>query len=137
MSRHNRSNRARDARAGDVHSQDFRRTRAERPFLEEMNRLLRESSDPTLATILIVAIELSADGGHASVPYAVRADPFADEAALKRGSRAALERASGYLRTSLASQFGGRRAPTLGFCFIGATTAEAAEFEMEGEECPE
>ncbi len=131
MSKRSRSSRARGARAEELSPQShFRRVRSERLLLEELRRALDEAADPRLQGVKPLALELSPDGGHARIPYCVQAPRRTDERSVRLRTLAALERASGFLRASLASTLELRQVPTLGFHFVGLA-------EEGGEPCPE
>lgn len=85
----------------------------------ELESLFRdELSDPALGGIVVVSVELSPDGGHARVGYAVEGD-LAEEAAARRRTSDALARATAFVRTRLATHLNLKRTPKLSFTFVG------------------
>jgi ribosome-binding factor A len=98
---------------------DHRHNRLEKILHEELQTLLRdEAADPDLQSIVVVAVELSPDGGTARIAYAVKG-AFAVEAVARHASREALARGTGFLRARLASLLDLKRLPKLGFTFLG------------------
>jgi ribosome-binding factor A len=97
----------------------YRQRRLEKILHEELQTLLRdEAADPDLQAIVVVAVELSPDGGNARIAYAVQA-ALAVEEQVKAASRDALARANGFLRARLASLLDLKRLPKLSFTFLG------------------
>lgn len=87
----------------------MRSQRLEELFREELNSLLEiEVSDPALDGVLITRVELSGDGSRARAWFSVDA---LDSVA----RRAALERASGFLRSRLCDALPVKRIPDLTF----------------------
>lgn len=74
--------------------------------------LQREAQDPRFAQVSITGVEISADLQNAKIYFSV----LGDDAAVKEVTQA-LEKASGYFRTALASRIELRRAPRLIFRF--------------------
>ena len=106
--------------------------RLELILLEQLQSLLRdEASDPALGGLHLVSLRLSIDGGHARVAYAVEA-PLGDSARIERSSRAALGRATGFLRARLADLLDMKRLPTLSFTFVGVQEPGVAPDRAEG-----
>ncbi|HEX4385516.1 MAG TPA: ribosome-binding factor A [Myxococcales bacterium] len=98
---------------------EHRHNRLEKILHEELQSLLRdEAADPDLQAIVVVAVELSPDGGNARIAYAVQA-AFAVEAEARDASREALARGNGFLRARLASLLNLKKLPKLGFTFLG------------------
>ncbi len=107
--------------------------RLEAVLLEELQSLVREAADPALEGVRLVSLRLSADGGHARVPYAVDAEPV-DPARIEDRSREALRRATGFLRSRIAEQLALKRLPTLTFTFVGVQEpAVTSDSEAGGE----
>jgi ribosome-binding factor A len=99
---------------------------------EQLQSLLRdEASDPALDGIRVVSLELSTDGGHARVAYAVEAS-LGDSTRIERASRDALGRATGFLRARLADLLDLKRLPTLTFTFVGVQQVGVAPGAEEG-----
>jgi ribosome-binding factor A len=93
--------------------------RLENILLEQLQSLLRdEAADPALGDLVLVSLQLSVDGSHARVAYAVEA-PLRDATRVERSSRDALGRATGFLRARLAELLDLKRLPTLTFTFVG------------------
>jgi ribosome-binding factor A len=118
MSKHNRRSGARIPRdqqhtlaIGDSEAVGVghRQQRLERILHDELQTILRdEATDPALEGVVVIAIQLSPDGGHARVAYAVEAG-LSEESSAGRRSREALHRATGFLRarvTALADAAG-------------------------------
>jgi ribosome-binding factor A len=74
--------------------------------------LQREAQDPRFAQVSITGVEISADLQNAKIYFSV----LGDDAAVKEVTQA-LEKASGYFRTALASRIELRHAPRLIFRF--------------------
>lgn len=88
-------------------------------LLEELRAIFRlELADERLASLIIVAAELSADGSAARVAWLCRREDAS--VAL------ALERAAPFLRARLAEALGWKRIPKLRFISLGVL-AEASE----------
>lgn len=85
-----------------------------------------EVSDPALAGVRVVSVQLSVDGGLARIAYAVEA-PLADEQRVERGAREAFARATGFLRARLAALLDLKRLPKLSFTFVGVEQLPATE----------
>lgn len=103
-----------------------RQARLERILLEELQALLRdEAQDPALEGIQLVRIELAPDGGHARLAYVVEG-PLEEEGRTRSRTQAALVRATGFLRSRLASQLNLKRLPKLTFTFLGAVEGGGA-----------
>ncbi len=66
----------------------------------------------------LVSVHLSVDGGHARIGYVVEA-ALSAERQVEAASRAALGRATGFLRSRLASLLDLKRLPKLSFTFVG------------------
>ncbi len=110
-----------------------RQERLERILLDEVQTLIRdEAADPALDGVRLVSVQLSADGGHARIAYAVEAS-LSDERRVEGASREALARATGFLRARLAALLDLKRLPRLSFTFVG-TRAPAAGGPQEGGE---
>jgi ribosome-binding factor A len=108
--------------------------RLENILLEQLQSLLRdEASDPALAGLVLVSLQLSVDGSHARVAYAVEA-PLGDARRVERSSRDALGRATGFLRARLGEQLDLKRLPTLTFTFVGVQEPGAMSKVAEGGE---
>jgi len=108
--------------------------RLENILLEQLQSLLRdEASDPALAGLVLVSLQLSVDGGHARVAYAVEA-PLGDARRAERTSRDALGRATGFLRARLAELLDLKRLPTLTFTCVGVQAPGAMSTGAEGGE---
>lgn len=106
--------------------------RLEYILLEQLQSLLRdEASDPALGGVVLVSLQLSVDGGHARVAYAVEA-PLNDARRVERSSRDALGRATGFLRARLAELLDLKRLPTLTFTFVGVQQPGAASNDPGG-----
>lgn len=117
-----------------------RQARLEHILLEMLQSLINdEATDPSLDGVEILAVQLSADGGHARVAYAVAA-LLSRELEVGRASKAALVRATGFLRARLAEQLHLRKLPKLTFTFVGVAqvdhTATGGD-EPGGQSCPE
>jgi ribosome-binding factor A len=96
-----------------------RQVRLERILWLELVSLLRdEIADPSLASVRLISVELSPDGGHARVAYAVEGR-LEDESLARERSRQALLKATGFLRAQLASRLDMKRTPKLSFAFVG------------------
>jgi ribosome-binding factor A len=134
MSKRRRFNRSQSVppETGEFASEgaDLRQVRLEHVLFDELQALIRdEASDPALEGVRLISVQLSPDGGHARIPYAVVA-PLSSETERGRASAAGLVRASAFLRARLAQQLDLKRLPKLSFVFVGAT-------EEGGEPCPE
>ena len=100
-------------------------------MLGELRSILKDqAADPDLLGVQLVKLNLSPDGSHARVAYAARS--FAPEPEVARRTRAALEKASGFLRARLGAALELKRLPMLGFTFIGVVLAD---IEEGGEPC--
>lgn len=80
-----------------------------------------EVADPALEGIRPIEVHLSPDASHARVGYIVVGSVTLDEQRAKLRTRSALERATGFLRSRLASALDLKRTPDLGFVFIGVS----------------
>lgn len=106
--------------------------RLENILLEQLQSLLRdEASDPALGGLVLVSLQLSVDGGHARVAYAVEA-PLGDASKVERSSGGALGRATGFLRARLADLLDLKRLPTLTFTFVGVQEPGAMPRDVDG-----
>jgi ribosome-binding factor A len=102
----------------------IRQARLERILQDELQSLLTdEAADPSLEGVRLLGVQLSPDGGHARVAYAVVA-ALDREQAIAQASRAGLARATRYLRARLAQQLDLKKLPQLSFTFVGVTTAD-------------
>jgi len=109
-----------------------RQARLEHILADELQSLLRdEATDPALEGINVLSVHLSPDAGHARVAYAVTA-PLQLEQEKGRSSKAGLERATGFLRSRLASHLNLKKLPKLGFTFVGLVAPTSG-----GTPCPE
>lgn len=96
-----------------------RQERLERILLDEVQTLIRdEAADPALDGVRLVSLQLSVEGGHARIAYAVEAS-LSDERRVERASREALGRATGFMRARLAALLDLKRLPKLSFTFVG------------------
>lgn len=102
-----------------------RQARLQHILITEIQSLLRdEAADPALAAVQLLSAELSPDGGHVRLAYVVEA-PLAQERDVRRTTRAALERATGFLRARLAAQLDLKHLPKLSFTFVGVVEGGA------------
>lgn len=102
------------------HPGGHRTERSQHILREQLQAILRtEASDPLLWDVVLVSLELSDDGGHARLAYAVARAGEEDEHRVRQSWRRALERADGFLRTLLADRLGWKRIPRLSFTFVG------------------
>ncbi|HUO65215.1 MAG TPA: ribosome-binding factor A [Terriglobales bacterium] len=85
-----------------------------------------EATDPALDGVRFVSVQLSYDGGHARVGYAIEAK-LADEQRVERSAREAFIRATGFLRARLAALLDLKRLPKLSFTFVGVQEPGAVE----------
>jgi ribosome-binding factor A len=114
-----------------------RQTRLEHILLDELQSLIRtEATDPSIEGVTVLAVNLSPDGGHARVAYAVAA-PLHREQEIHRTSKAGLVRATGFLRARLAQQLDLKRLPKLTFTFVGVLQSQGGSDTSGGEPCPE
>jgi ribosome-binding factor A len=118
-----------------------RQARLEHILLDELQALINdEATDPSLDGIKILAVHLSADGGHARVAYAVAA-LLSSEQEVGRASKDGLVRATGFLRARLAEQLHLKKLPKLTFTFVGIAQVgnhkATGGDESGGEPCPE
>jgi ribosome-binding factor A len=95
-----------------------RHERLERILLNEIEALIRESADPGLERVRIVALRLSPDGASARVGYAVEAELAGGQHAA-RSAAVAVARATPFLRARLADLLDLKHMPRLSFTFIG------------------
>ena len=103
----------------DADATGHRQERLERILHDEIQTLIRdEASDPALDGVRIVTVHLSVDGGHARIAYVVGA-ALSAERQVEAATRAALTRATGFLRARLASLLDLKRLPKLSFSFVG------------------
>lgn len=103
----------------DAEATGHRQARLERILHDELQTLIRdEAVDPALDGVGIVSVHLSVDGGHARIGYVVGA-ALSAERQVEAGTRAALTRATGFLRARLASLLDLKRLPKLSFTFVG------------------
>lgn len=117
-----------------------RQARLEHILLDELQSLVTdEATDPSLDGIKILAVHLSADGGHARVAYAVFA-ALSREQEVGRASKVGLVRATGFLRARLA-QLHLKKLPKLTFTFVGISQSGDEKAigggKRGGEPCPE
>lgn len=114
-------------RSNDVEGASHRHARVQSLVLHELRGLLRdEVADGALAEVVVLAVELSLDCGHARVAYAVRA-PGRTEEEVERESGAAFERAAGFLRARLGALLSLKRTPRLSFTFVGLAPEEGGD----------
>jgi ribosome-binding factor A len=110
-----------------------RQERLEHILLDEIQRLVRdEASDPALAGVRLVSVQLSVDGGHARIAYAVVAQ-LADEQRVEQAAREAFARATGFLRARLAALLDLKRLPKASFTFVGVQEPGATEPKKGGD----
>lgn len=96
-----------------------RQERLERILRDEVQALLRdEASDPYLEGIRVVSVELSVDGSCARLAYVVQAS-LGEERRVEVATKAALSRATAFLRARLAALLDLKRLPKLAFAFVG------------------
>ncbi len=94
-----------------------RHLRVQSSLFQEVSLLFRgELSDPRLEGVLLSSLELSPDGRLVRIGYALTPESAAFG---PRFVQAALEHASGYLRSQLALQLDLKRVPQLRFIYIG------------------
>jgi ribosome-binding factor A len=91
-----------------------------------------EATDPALDGVRLVSVQLSVDGGHARVGYAIEAK-LADEQRVGRAAREAFIRAAGFLRARLAALLDLKRLPKLSFTFVGIQERGASCSQEGGE----
>lgn len=104
-------------------AEPFRHERVERAILEELRGLLQaEVSNPALGGAWIIDVQLSGDGKNARATYAVRSG--GDEAQVRRATKEAFSRASGFLRARIAESLNLKRTPQLSFTFVGLLLEE-------------
>ena len=130
MSKRNRFNRSQSvpSESGDFAPEgaDLRQVRLEHVLFDELQALIRdEASDPALEGVQLIAVQLSPDGGHARIPYAVVA-PLSSGSEREKESAAGLARATAFLRARLAQQLDLKRLPKLSFVFVGVTAEGGA-----------
>lgn len=102
-----------------THALSHRQVRLEHILHEELQALLTdEAREPSLGGLVVLAVHLSPDGGHARVAYAV-SGALGQEQEVSKASRAGLERATGFLRARLAQQLELKKLPRLSFTFVG------------------
>lgn len=103
----------------DADATGHRQERLERILRDELQTLIRdEAADPALDGLRLVSVHLSVDGGHARIGYVVEA-ALSAEREVEVATRAALTRATGFLRARLASLLDLKRLPKLSFTFVG------------------
>ncbi len=107
------------------HDEGYRQGRLEHLLLHELQTLIRdEATDPAIEGITVLAVNLSPDGGHARIAYAVVAErSFENE--VRHRSHAGLLRASGFLRARIAEQLNLKKLPKLSFTFVGIAEGAA------------
>jgi ribosome-binding factor A len=99
------------SRDGFAREAGIRGLRLEELFREELNLLLDgEVNDPRLDGVRVTRVELTRDGSSARIWFGLR--PGAQEPDL---ARAALDRASGFLRSCLCDSVSLKRIPDLRF----------------------
>ncbi len=128
----------------EVHPEEavlHRHARLEHVLTAELQFLLRdEVADPRLAGLQVLAVQLSADAGHARVAFALEGQ-LGREAELRRGATASLAGVTRFLRARLAQQLQLKRVPALSFTFVGVTEPGRQAVETDGASggdlCPE
>lgn len=111
MTQRNRRSREASAHAGAERGAGFRGQRLEELFREELNSILEvESNDPALEDVRVTRAELSRDGSRARIWFAL----LGGDAEAAR-TRAAFERAAGFLRSRLCDALPIKRVPELTF----------------------
>jgi ribosome-binding factor A len=96
-----------------------RQARLEHIISNELQSLISdEVHDPALASLKVLSVHLSVDGGHARVAYAVIAQ-LHQEQEVGRTSRARLAKAGPFLRVRLSQQLDLKKVPQLSFTFVG------------------
>lgn len=96
-------------------SPSARHLRVQSTLFEEVSLLFRGVlSDPRLESVALTSFELSPDGRLARIGYTL-----APDAASPATVQEALARASGYLRSQLASHLNLKRVPNLRFVYVG------------------
>lgn len=104
----------------DAGAAGHRQQRLEKLIRDELQTVIRdEAADPALADMILITVQLSPDGGHARIGYAVEAQ-LSEEEDVARATREALRRATGFLRARLGSLLNLKRLPKLAFTFVGA-----------------
>jgi ribosome-binding factor A len=117
----------------EAEAMGHRQQRLERILHKELQTLLRdEAGDSELEGVVLIAVQLSPDAGHARIPYVVEAS-LSDEQRVSRSSRDALLRATGFLRARLAALLDLKRLPKLSFTFVGVREPGSHD-SMEGGE---
>ncbi len=118
-----------DVLEGASLTHSIRNHRIEHLLLEELRSILgSEVSDPHAHGIWPVSVQLTPDGSHAKISYAVRTDDVMSGSSISRRCRDALKRATGFIRARLASSLNLKRTPHLSFVFLGLI-APLASFE--------
>lgn len=101
-----------------------RQARLEHILIDELQSLITdEATDPSLEGVKVLAVQLSPDGGHARVAYAVVA-LLEREQEVSRTSKAGLSRATPFLRARMAQHLNLKKLPKLTFTFVGVACEE-------------
>lgn len=131
---HRRSGRSSSDFASESAAPPARHLRLQSSLFEELSLLFRgELSDPLLEGVHLTSLELSPDGRHARIGFALPPDrKESDSPPVEE----ALVRASGYLRSQLALGLNLKRVPHLRFVCLGVAPRELSppvDFEDFGE----
>ncbi len=104
-----------------------RQARLEHILKDEIQTILRDdAADPALGSVRVLSLQLSPDGGHARVAFAVEG-PLGEADALIRSAAEALGRATPFVRARLAAQLDLKRVPKLSFTSVGVAPEEIEE----------
>jgi ribosome-binding factor A len=101
-----------------------RHLRVQSSLFQEVSLLFRGGlSDPRLEGVSLSSFELSPDGRTARIGYTLSPEAAASGT---RAVQESLERASGYIRSQLASHLDLKRVPQLRFIYIGVAERDRA-----------
>jgi ribosome-binding factor A len=103
--------------------------RLQSTLFQEVSRLFRgELSDPLLESVTVTSLELTPDGRHARIGFTLPAEFLSSG---PRPVEEALARASGFIRSELASGLDLKRVPNLRFFYLGLTSSELPPLDPE------
>lgn len=114
----------------DVEGAGFvRHARIEQLLHHELQSLIRdEAGDPSLEGVIVLAVHLSPDSGHARIPWAVVGNLEREQTLGALGGEA-LRRATPFFRARLAEELRLKKLPQLSFTFVGVTQTGGAACE--------
>ena len=123
------SSKHRRSHASELEAIPARHLRVQSTLFQEVSRLFRgELSDPLLEGVSVTSLELSPDGRNVRIAFTLPPEHASTGPA---PVEAALARASGFIRSELATGLDLKRVPHLRFVYVGIAPRGAADLSYE------